>query len=212
MLTKSPGSSLGSFKLAPMCVSTIEQATTALICRGGYKCPGKVEHDGYCCKHKYLSVVLEVKPPRQPIRQVSKKKAKELRGQRPERDLQREWFDEIEIKECKDGGTHCWNCGEFIPQPFIKAATAHVLPKRDNQFPSVATHPVNYMILGAGCGCHNEYDRSWKDASKMQVWKIAIERLGLMYYDITPIERKKVPDVFFKSPDAIQVSQSTINL
>lgn len=46
---------------------------------------------------------------------------------------------------------YCMECGDFIPEKFRRHAVAHIFPK--NKFPSVATHRLNYLFLGAGC-CH----------------------------------------------------------
>lgn len=69
---------------------------------------------------------------------------------------------------------NCWNCGEWIPDKYYRHASAHIFPKA--LFPSVATHPINFLILGAGCGCHHEFDSSIEKACKMQVWKKSVSR------------------------------------
>jgi hypothetical protein len=130
------------------------------------------------------------------IPKQSEKKKAELKAGKPAKDNLNDWFKEIDNKECPGVSTTCWNCGEVILKPFMRAAIAHVLPKRKNLFPSVATHPMNYLILGAGCGCHNEYDRSWTDAAKMQVWKMAKERFKQISGSIAKDEKSKIPEQF----------------
>lgn len=66
---------------------------------------------------------------------------------------------------------YCIECGKFIPSKFYRAATAHVMPK--STFLSVATHPKNYLILGASC-CHDKTHRI-DTFSKMKCFPIAIE-------------------------------------
>lgn len=124
---------------------------------------------------------------------VSEKKKQQNKEEKPQRDAQNKWFDDVAQKE-KKGGYKCWECGTAINPFFIKAAIAHVLPKRDNQFPSVKTHPDNYLILGAGCGCHNRYDRTWEDAAQMKVWPLAVERFNKIYPFIAAKEKKNIPE------------------
>lgn len=107
----------------------------------------------------------------------------------------------------------CQECGAVIPNKkqnwttgvmeetnvFYRAATAHVLPKRDNYgFPSVASNPNNRLFLGSGCGCHQRYDKSWEDAAQMKVFPIAIEKFKLLYPLIHSSERKNIPDIFLQ--------------
>lgn len=90
------------------------------------------------------------------------------------------WFDDILLEQTKGqrrGGTVCMECGCWIPTEYIRHATAHLLPKK--LFKSVATHPLNYLILGAGCGCHAKTDRVDKFIT-MKVWPEAARRIKEM--------------------------------
>ncbi len=99
---------------------------------------------------------------------------------------------------------HCWNCGEFIPDMttkdgklvptdrFYRAASAHIFPK--SLFQSVATHPLNFLILGAGCGCHHEFDSSIDKACEMKVWPTSVLRFIKFEENIT--ETHKYLDLF----------------
>jgi hypothetical protein len=73
-------------------------------------------------------------------------------------------------------------------------ATAHILAKRDNMFPSVATHPLNFIELPPYCGCHNWYDNlaTWEEIKESVIWPIVRERFLQMEPDIQ--ERSKIPD------------------
>ncbi len=105
------------------------------------------------------------------------------------------------LSACKALAAHpyCMECGAFIPAAFYRAATAHVLPKRKEfGFPSVASNIINRLFLGAGCGCHNKYDRSWQDAATMKVFPHAVEIFKLLYPSIDPAEHKNIPKVFLK--------------
>lgn len=87
----------------------------------------------------------------------------------------------------------------FIKEKFYRSATAHVLPKRKEYgFPSVAAHPVNFIVLADICGHHKLYDRSWEDAAKMKVWPLAIQKFKIMYPHIAPEEKKNIPDVLWQ--------------
>lgn len=89
-----------------------------------------------------------------------------------------EWFNDIEERH-SDGGTGCacWECGSWIPPKFFRHATAHLLPKKT--FKSVATHELNYMILGAGCGCHAKTDRL-DQFVRLRIWPEAARRIKVM--------------------------------
>lgn len=87
------------------------------------------------------------------------------------------WFDEIAKKEMSYGVALCSECKATILPQYIRHATAHLLPKKI--FKSVATHPLNYLILGAGCGCHAKTDRVDKFV-QMKVWPEAARRIKEM--------------------------------
>lgn len=117
------------------------------------------------------------------IPKLSKKKAAELKEQKvsgkPASKLELDvWFDEIRkkhwglLKCCS-----CFECGAAIPMGYSRHATAHLLPKK--LFKSVATHELNYLILGAGCGCHAKTDRVDKFV-QMKVWPEAARRIKIM--------------------------------
>ena len=95
-----------------------------------------------------------------------------------------------------DEKPYCMECGKFIPAKYYRAATAHCLPKRKEYgFPSVASNLNNRLFLGAGCGCHARYDRSWEDAAQMKVWPLAVEKFKILYPLIATSERKNIPEV-----------------
>jgi alpha-L-fucosidase len=101
-----------------------------------------------------------------------------------------EWFKNV-AKEI-DKKPYCWNCGEWISPKYYRHASAHIFPKA--HFFSVSINPNNYLVLGAGCGCHSEFDSSIEKACKMPVWKIAVERFRLFEPYIK--ERHKYLELF----------------
>jgi len=117
---------------------------------------------------------------KKPIKKISDKRLAEIKlnvGEQNKIDLEN-WFNGIEIKEFKNGGyCRCMECGEFIYRDYARHATAHLLPKKI--FKSIATHPLNYLILGAGCGCHEKTHRIDKFI-KMKIWPTAKERIITM--------------------------------
>lgn len=94
---------------------------------------------------------------------------------------------------------YCCECGSFIHEKYYRASSAHVLPKRKEYgFPSVSTNFINFLALGATCGCHHKYDTSWEDAAKMKVFPKAIEIFIELYPQIDKSELKNIPEVFLK--------------
>lgn len=117
---------------------------------------------------------------------------------------QEEWFKE----RMKLSYPQCMNCGkiaEWLLNPkyerIWRACQAHILPKREGMFPSVATHPMNHLVLfpswgGFLCGCHDQFDSSWDNASKMKVWPEAIKKFKMIESSISEQERRKIPNQF----------------
>lgn len=69
-------------------------------------------------------------------------------------------------------------------------SVAHILPK--SIFKSVEFHPLNWMELGAQCGCHSRSE-VWSNATEMKVWGEMVARFRLFVDDIAEDERKYVP-------------------
>lgn len=137
------------------------------------------------------------KPPKQKkVYKMPKKSAKKIAQEKLLKESGEEselvkWYEDIMKKEDKQ----CWNCGEDLThynKQDWHACIAHVIPK--SQFPSVATHPLNYMILGKWCNCHGQYDSSWQAASKLPIFKEAVDRFIMISPDIK--ETSKIPDIF----------------
>lgn len=122
--------------------------------------------------------------PKKPMKRISDKKVAEMKEAKvtgkPASKLELDvWFDNIRKKYWgESGGCYpCMECGAAIGVSYSRHATAHLLPKK--LFKSVATHELNYLILGAGCGCHALTDRVDK-FSKMKVWPEAARRIKEM--------------------------------
>lgn len=154
---------------------------------------------------------------RKPIAKVSEKKKKQLRAEKelieqarefnlPAEGDQEQWF----IDRMAENVPVCMNCGmeaAWLLQPeyekIWRACQAHILPKRKAQFPSVATHPLNHLILfpvwgGHLCGCHDEYDSGWYNATTMKVWGLAKSKFKQFESAIAPSERRRIPEQLLK--------------
>lgn len=138
--------------------------------------------------------------PKKPIRKVGLKKsaenklAKEILGEGQESELSK-WYANIMYHE--EG--KCWETGERINKDDTMGwhgSIAHCLPKND--YPSIATHPANFMILKMWGGTHGQYDSSWENASKMKIWPCACKVFNILYPCLTPEEKRKLPDIIIQ--------------
>lgn len=90
---------------------------------------------------------------------------------------------------------YCMSCGEWILEQYYRHATAHILPKK--LFKSVATHPSNYLILSASCGCHDK-SHVWAKFEQMNVWSIAVTKFKILYPLLLPYEHQFIPPELLK--------------
>lgn len=153
------------------------------------------------------------------LKPVSDKRAAKIAAAKKERGgeetEQEKWYRVIMENETP----RCWETGEWIGKPdkqkliddhpewddaeveaaFKKAqfgwhgSIAHVLPKSD--YPSVATHPQNYMILKMWGGTHGQYDASWEKAAQMKVWPQAVKIINLLYPILTKQEKSRLMEI-----------------
>lgn len=115
---------------------------------------------------------------------------------------QEQWFKD----RMAENPPVCMNCGmeaAWLLQPeyekIWRACQAHILPKRKTMFPSVARHPMNHLVLfpvwgGHLCGCHDEFDSGWYNATTMSVWPKAVARFKEFEKLIAPSERRRIPE------------------
>jgi hypothetical protein len=94
----------------------------------------------------------------------------------------------------------CLHCGEKTTKhqdQWYKSGVAHILPK--NIFKSIKTHPLNWIEL---CfwknNCHGNFDNHMIDITELNCYDLVIERFIVMYPDISPKERKYIPDVLLQ--------------
>lgn len=134
---------------------------------------------------------------KQPIKKVSDKKKQQIEAEKKERgDGETEltkWFR----GRMKQMVGRCKCCGEKTETKkyeFAIGSIAHILPKRNNQFPSAKYHPLNFIEL---CyPCHQNFDNfwSWDDKANLDCWPEIIEKLIMIEPILTQEERNKLPE------------------
>jgi len=131
------------------------------------------------------------------ISKVSEKRKQKLAEQKEEGsdnklDL---WFEERR----KEMTGVCAECGGKTGKhddKFYRHSICHILPKRDNMFPSISTHDLNWIELCFwGNSCHSKYDSSFEKAAQMRIWPYVCKRLNILYPLLTREEKAKLPDI-----------------
>ena len=148
------------------------------------------------------------KKPKKVYAGIAKKSAKRLAEEKAEKmgggakvsfyELEM-WFQDKLMRHWDyTGMCLCMECGSPIPHSFSRHATAHLLPKK--LFPSVATHELNYLILGAGCGCHEKTHRIDKFIT-MKIWPEAAKRIKVMIPLLPIDELRKISNQLLTALD-----------
>jgi len=105
------------------------------------------------------------------------------------------WFQErrLEMKGV------CMNCPKRSLRNDdlnYKFSVAHILPKRPSMFPSVATHPDNWIEL---CwDCHTNMDSGHLDLIDMNCWDQIVTKFQKLYPLLTREEKARVPDILLQ--------------
>ena len=126
---------------------------------------------------------------------AAKKAEKELRG---DNDTELVKWHKMVLKY-SDG--ECMRCGaKYDKKDFATAirGNCHILPKRDNMFPSVAYHPLNVWYASPWCGCHNWYDlyATWEEIlNDPKIGEFVKMRFQSIEPNIIPEERHRIPEV-----------------
>lgn len=104
-----------------------------------------------------------------------------------------EWFADRR----KEMTGRCWHCNNKTMKEDDEKyhfSIAHILPK--SLFPSVATHPFNFVELCFwGNNCHGNMDNKILDISDMNCWAQIVQRVAIMYPLISKDERRRIPQV-----------------
>jgi hypothetical protein len=136
---------------------------------------------------------LEFKKPKKPIAKIGKKKLEEMKankGSDSELDL---WFV-AKRKELKGYCLFCNQKTEKENEETYRRSIAHLLPKSKVGFPSIATHPDNYIELCFhGNSCHTNFDSgkiTWEFLKDSKEWDIIKEKLLNILPMVAENERK----------------------
>lgn len=109
-----------------------------------------------------------------------------------------EWFIERR-KELTGKCAHCGGQSCKHDNMYFKHSIAHILPKRPGMFPSIQTHPDNFIELCFwGNNCHGNYDSGMLDLMALNCFDQVIEKFLRMYLVIAPKERRNIPDVLMQ--------------
>lgn len=107
----------------------------------------------------------------------------------------KEWF----MARVAEMNGNCAECGAPINKNIFKyaiCAVAHILPK--SVFDSVQYHPLNWMELGATCGCHSKSE-TWSNAVHMKIWPEMVRRFSIFYPFIAKEEQKHIPEILLQA-------------
>jgi len=130
---------------------------------------------------------------KKPLKKVSDKKAAEMKANKggdSELDL---WF----VAKRKELKGHCLFCNgktEKENDEMYRCSVAHLLAKNKNAFPSVATHPDNYIELcHFNNSCHTNFDNgkiTWEFLKDSKEWDTIKEKLLNILPTVAEEERK----------------------
>lgn len=105
------------------------------------------------------------------------------------------WFEERR----KEMSGVCAECGCKTGKhddKFYRHSIAHLLPKRDNMFPSVAMNDLNWVELCFwGNSCHSRFDSSWEKAATMRIWPYFIKQVNILYPLLTHEEKARIRNI-----------------
>jgi hypothetical protein len=137
-----------------------------------------------------------------PKKAIAKKSAKKLKQEAEEKkggkDLaaaKERWFQDRR----KEMAGFCKNCGKPSfkhSNEYFRYSIAHILAKRKSMFPSVATHPDNWVEL---CGdCHHNLDNCMIDLTDLSCWDEIVVKFQRIYPLIAQEEKKRIPYILFQ--------------
>ena len=137
--------------------------------------------------------------PRKPIAKKSakrlKQEAEEKKGKKDPSAEKERWFQDR--RQQMSG--FCKNCGKPSykkSNEYFRHSIAHILAKRKSMFPSVATHPENWIELCADC--HQNLDNCMIDLTDLACWDEVVVKFQKIYPSITKEEKKRIPDILLQ--------------
>jgi hypothetical protein len=122
---------------------------------------------------------------------VSKKRQKRMaEDNRPEEERLDEWF--LARRKEMTGTCQCGCGGKSCKKDdlYYRHSICHIFPKNPKAFPSVATHPLNWVELAFWGGCHGNMDnRSVEKWPQMACWDDIKAKVLAMEPYLTPEEK-----------------------
>jgi len=110
------------------------------------------------------------------------------------------WFNDRR-KEMTGTCAHCGGRSCKDSDQYFKFSICHILPKA--YFPSIATNEFNFIEL---CfwknNCHGNMDNKILDLIDMNCWDEIVTKFCLMYPNIAPNERRRIPSVLMQYVEA----------
>jgi hypothetical protein len=136
---------------------------------------------------------------KKPIAKKSAKKlaqeSEEKKGKKDPTASKERWFQE---RRSEMTG-FCKNCGKPSHKnshEYFRYSIAHILAKRKSMFPSVATHPENWIELCQNC--HQNLDNCMIDLIDLACWNEVVVKFQKIYPSIDHGEKKRIPDVLLQ--------------
>jgi hypothetical protein len=128
---------------------------------------------------------------------IPKKSKKRMEKEKLHKDSDENMDRWFEMRRLEMIGS-CANCGKKSckdDDKWYRASIAHLLPKA--YFPSVATHPDNFIELcfWGDNSCHTQMDNKILDMTDMACWDMIVERFLKVYPFVLKAERKRIPQI-----------------
>ena len=134
--------------------------------------------------------------------QIPKKSKKKLAQEKEQgtgkRDASAEkerWFQDRR-KEMTGKCCNCLKPSFKNSNEYFRFSIAHILAKRKSMFPSVATHPDNWIEL---CGdCHTNLDQCMIDLTDLACWDEVVVKFQKIYPHIAKDEKHRIPNILLQ--------------
>lgn len=148
------------------------------------------------------------KPKEKKVYRMPAKSAKRLKREAEEKELRgdndtlkEQWF-KARRKEMTGKCQFCGGKTEKHNHMTYKRSVAHLLPKRDNMFPSIMYNPNNWLELCFyGESCHTNFDNNmitWELLKDSTEWELIVKKFKTLYPFITEEEKKNIPILLLK--------------
>lgn len=124
-----------------------------------------------------------------------KQEAEEKKGKKDPAAAKERWFQDRR----NEMTGHCKNCGKPSNKnsnEYFRFSIAHILAKRKSMFPSVATHPDNWIELCTDC--HHNLDNCMINLSDLACWDEVVVKFQKIYPFIAKEEVKRIPDILLQ--------------